>query len=32
MALEFYLPENELEVLKKLNELHKNRLDEKIKK
>tara|TARA_B100000401_G_C52766518_1_gene700969 strand:- start:93 stop:437 length:345 start_codon:yes stop_codon:yes gene_type:complete len=29
---EFYLAENELEVLKKLNELHKNRLDEKNKK
>ena len=29
---EFYLPENELEVLKKLNELHKNRLDKKIKR
>jgi hypothetical protein len=29
---EFYLPENEIEVLKELNELHKNRLkDKKIK-
>tara|TARA_B100001564_G_scaffold319900_1_gene297483 strand:+ start:2703 stop:3029 length:327 start_codon:yes stop_codon:yes gene_type:complete len=29
---DFYLPENELDVLKNLNELHKNRLDKKIKR
>ena len=28
---EFYLPENEIEVFKNLEELHKNRLDKKIK-